>query len=373
MLTLFTELDKVMMQRALVQAARGLYTTDPNPRVGCVLVHGDQVVGEGFTSPVGGPHAEVNALRAAGDAARGATAYVTMEPCSHHGRTPPCSDALIAAKVAKVIYAVGDPNPQVNGGGASALRKAGVAVASGLLEAAAREINIGFFTRMTTGLPWVTVKQGVSLDGKVALANGVSQWITSDASRADVHQQRARSSAVVTGIGTVLADDPRLTVRANEIDMLGRYPLRVICDTQLRTPPTARMFKEPGAIAIFTACDDEARIEALVAVGAEVLQVASTGGRIDLRAVLQLLATRGCNEVLVEAGPELSGRFVAQRLVDELLIYMAPIVLGSDARSMLQLPALTTMDERWEFALHECVKVEGDLRLRWRLSSGRQC
>jgi len=360
-------LDSQMMQRALIMAERGLFTTDPNPRVGCVLVLDGRVVGEGFTSPVGGPHAEINALRAAGNAARGATAYVTLEPCSHHGRTPPCTDALIAAGVKRVVYAVGDPNLQVNGSGAATLRAANIQVESGLCATAAREINIGFFKRMTTGLPWVTIKLGVSLDGKAALANGVSQWITSEASRADVQHQRARSSAILTGVGTVLADDPRLTVRADNIDMLGRHPLRVVCDSQLRTPPSARIFKEPGAILIVTTCEEETRIGPLIAAGAKVLQVAADSeGRVDLSAVLQLLATRGCNELLVEAGPQLSGRLVEQGLVNELLLYMAPVVLGSQARSMLQLPVIENMNQRWNFSLHDCVQIGSDLRLRLR-------
>jgi diaminohydroxyphosphoribosylaminopyrimidine deaminase/5-amino-6-(5-phosphoribosylamino)uracil reductase len=363
---MFSPLDTSMMQRALVQAALGMYTTDPNPRVGCVLVREDAVVGEGFTSPVGGPHAEVNALRAAGDKARGATAYVTLEPCSHHGRTPPCSDALIAAGVRRVVYAVGDPNPQVNGGGATALSKAGVAVAAGLLEAEAREINIGFFTRMTTGLPWVVVKLGASLDGKIALANGVSQWITNDQSRHDVQLRRARSSAIMTGAGTLLADDPRLTVRAEGIDMLGRRPFRVICDSQLRTPPSARIFQEPGAILIFTLSDDDIRINALIAAGAEVLQVGGHADHLDLRAVLQILATRGCNELLIEAGPQLSGSLLERQLINELLIYLAPTVLGSEARSMLQLPSIVTMEQRHNFSLIECTQLGDDLRLRYR-------
>jgi diaminohydroxyphosphoribosylaminopyrimidine deaminase/5-amino-6-(5-phosphoribosylamino)uracil reductase len=363
---MFSALDTLMMQRALVQAERGLYTTDPNPRVGCVLAHKDAVVGEGYTSPVGGPHAEINALSAAGDKARDATAYVTLEPCSHHGRTPPCSDALIAAGVRRVVYAVGDPNPMVNGGGANALRAAGVVIESGLLEAEAREINIGFFSRMTTGLPWVVVKVGASLDGKVALTNGVSQWITNDQSRHDVQLRRARSSAVMTGVGTVLADDPRLTVRAEDIDMLGRRPLRVICDSRLRTPPTARIFQESGAILVLTLSEDEVRISALIAAGAEVLQIANHQAHVDLRAALQILATRGCNEVLIEAGPQLSGSIVGQELADELLIYLAPTVLGSEARSMLQMPSINTMEQRRNFSLYECIQIGDNLRLRYR-------
>lgn len=365
---MFTPADTVFMQRALDQARLGLYITDPNPRVGCVLVKGEAVVGEGFTSPVGGPHAEVNALRAAGEAARGATAYVTLEPCSHHGRTPPCVDALVAAGVAKVIFAVGDPNPLVNGDGLARLRAAGIQVESGLLADKVREINIGFFQRMTTGRPWVTVKMGASLDGKVALANGVSQWITGEAARHDVQKQRARSSAIMTGVGTVLADDPRLTVRADDIDMRGRKPLRVVCDSQLRTSATSRLFKEPGSVIVITTSDDEAKIASLVDAGAEVLEVTQAqNGGVDLSAALQLLANRGCNEVLVEAGPTLSGSFIAQGLANELLVYMAPVVLGDKARSMLTLPSIESMEARWNFKLHDSAQIGNDMRLRFRL------
>jgi len=357
-----------MMRRALEQARLGMYITDPNPRVGCVLVKGENVVGEGFTSPVGGPHAEVNALRAAGEAARGATAYVTLEPCSHHGRTPPCVDALVSAGIVKVVFAIGDPNPLVDGNGRARLQAAGISVESDLLANEARETNIGFFHRMTQGRPWVTVKMGVSLDGKVALANGVSQWITGEAARQDVQKQRARSSAVMTGAGTMLADDPRLTVRAGDIEMQGRRPLRVICDARLRTPANSRLFKEPGSIIVLTVSEDEAKIGALIRAGAEVLEIAADSrGGVDLSATLQLLANRGCNELLVEAGPTLSGRLLEQGLVNELLIYMAPVVLGGDARSMLALPSIGAMSERWNFKLHECTQIGGDLRLRYRI------
>jgi len=367
---MFTAFDTTMMQRALEMARRGLYITDPNPRVGCVLAQGERVVGEGFTSPVGGPHAEVNALRAAGTAAAGATAYVTLEPCSHFGRTPPCVDALIAARVSRVIFAVGDPNPQVSGTGAARLEAAGISAAAGLLAEEAREINVGFFKRMQHGRPWVVVKIGMSLDGKIALANGVSQWITSEASRLDVQKQRARSSAILTGIGTVLADDPRLTVRSTEIDMQGRKPLRVICDSQLRTPVSAQLFREAGSIIVLTTNSDDEKTNALIKAGAEVLEVSAAQGHgVDLGAVFQLLATRGCNEVLVEAGPGLTGRLLQQGLVDELMIYMAPVVLGSHAKSAFELPSITSMTERWNFKLHESVAIESDLRLRFRPTS----
>ncbi|MBC7984170.1 MAG: bifunctional diaminohydroxyphosphoribosylaminopyrimidine deaminase/5-amino-6-(5-phosphoribosylamino)uracil reductase RibD [Candidatus Obscuribacterales bacterium] len=363
-----SDLDNQMMRRALHLAEKGLYTTDPNPRVGCVIARDEKIIAEGYTSPVGGPHAEVNALLNAADSLQGATAYVTLEPCSHQGRTPPCVDALVAAGIKRVVYAVGDPNPLVNGNGHARLVAAGIEVTRDVLAAQAMELNIGFFHRMTHGRPWVTVKLGTSLDGKVALANGVSQWITGDASRLDVQRQRARSSAIMTGVGTILADDPRLTVRAVGIEMLGRHPLRVVCDSKLRTPTRARLFTEPGNVLIATT-DGGANVESLLRAGAEIVEVAADAhNAVDLAVVLQLLAARGCNELLVEAGPTLSGRLVEQRLVDELLIYMAPTVLGSDARSMLQLPAIASMSERWNFIFHECQQIGGDLRLRLRLS-----
>jgi diaminohydroxyphosphoribosylaminopyrimidine deaminase / 5-amino-6-(5-phosphoribosylamino)uracil reductase len=358
--------DNDMMARALRLAKRGLYTTDPNPRVGCVIVRDEQIVGEGYTSPVGGPHAEVSALRNAGDAARGATVYVTLEPCSHQGRTPPCSDALIKAGVKRVVYALEDPNPQVRGGGAAALQAAGIKVTAGLLASQAYELNVGFFHRMTTGMPWVTVKLGVSIDGKTALANGTSRWITGEESRADVQRQRARSSAILTGSGTMLADDPLLTVRAPDIDMLGRRVLRVVCDARLRTPPLARIFSESGPVLILTTSKDELRKAALTKAGAEVIHVDSDGPGVSLTAALKFLATRGCNEVLVEAGPELSGCLIESRLVDELLIYMAPVILGAEARPMFATSLLETMSERWAFQVHDVVRLGGDVRLRFR-------
>jgi len=362
-----SSLDHDMMARALRLAKRGLYTTDPNPRVGCVIVRNEEIVGEGFTSPAGGPHAEVNALSMAGEGARGATVYVTLEPCSHQGRTPPCSDALINAGVRRVVYAIADPNPLVNGAGAAALQAAGIKVSAGVMAAQARELNVGFFQRMSSGLPWVTVKVGASVDGKVALANGVSQWITGEESRADVQRQRARSSAIMTGSGTVLVDDPRLTIRAADIDMQGRTVLRVICDSSLKTSPTARLFKEPGAILIVTNSTDAQRIAQLTAAGAEVYPVAADdGGHADLAAVLKLLASRGCNELLVEAGPRLAGRLIELGLANELLIYMAPVVLGSAARSMFATTSIDTMAARWNFELHDVARTGNDMRVRLR-------
>ncbi len=360
-----SEFDQRMMARALQLAERGLYTTDPNPRVGCVITAGGRIVGEGWTDPVGGPHAEINALRVAGDLSRGATVYVSLEPCSHHGRTPPCSDALVAAGVRRVVCAVGDPNPLVDGGGINQLRAAGIEVESGLLAQQAERLNIGFFKRMVSGLPHVTVKIAASLDGKVALGNGASKWITGEPARRDVQRLRARSSAVLTGIGTVLADDPHLNVRDPAIEMRGRQPLRVVCDSTLRMPATARMLREPGATLVYTTMTTGAG--ALEGAGARVHTVgADKRGSVDLVAVLQDLAGRHCNEVLVEAGPVLSGRFLELGLADALITYMSPIVLGSEARSMLALPAIDDMQRRLELDLVEHRQLGKDIRFTWK-------
>jgi len=368
---MFTEFDQRMMARALQLAERGLFTTDPNPRVGCVVTEGERIIGEGWTSPVGGPHAEVNALRAAGEASRGATAYVTLEPCSHHGRTPPCSDALVAAGVRRVVCAVGDPNPLVAGEGINRLRAAGIQVESGLLAQSAERLNAGFFKRMVRGLPFVTVKVAASLDGKVALRNGASRWITGEAARRDVQRMRARSSAVLTGIGTVLADDPQLTVRDPGIEMLGRHPLRVVCDAQLRMPATARMLKEAGSTLVYATVTTGAAL--LEKAGAQVQVVgADERGSLDLVAVLRDLAARHCNEVLVEAGPALSGRFLELGLADLLVTYMSPVLLGDEARSMLSIPAIDDMQHRLALELVEQRRVGDGLKLTWRPRGGHR-
>lgn len=360
---MFSATDHRLMARALELAARGLNTTDPNPRVGCVIAREGEVIGEGWTSPAGGPHAEIHALRMAGAAARGATVYVSLEPCSHHGRTPPCTDALVAAGVGRVICAMRDPNPLVvDGNGVERLRSAGIAVENGLLERQARELNVGFCKRMTQGLPFVTVKIAASLDGKVALRNGISHWITGEAARRDVQHLRARSSAVLTGIGTVLADDPLLTVRDPGIDMLGRKPLRVVCDTRLRIPDSAKLLKEEGPVAVYTAATPKPIGRADVRASP-----VDASGSLDLRAVLKDLAARECNEVLVEAGPTLSGRFVEQGLADRLIVYLSPVLLGSEARSMVALPPLDAMAGRTRLELIETRHVGEDLRLTWRL------
>jgi diaminohydroxyphosphoribosylaminopyrimidine deaminase / 5-amino-6-(5-phosphoribosylamino)uracil reductase len=361
---MFTVFDHQMMARALRLAERGLFTTDPNPRVGTVITLDERIVGEGWTDPVGGPHAEINALRAAGKLAQGATAYVSLEPCSHHGRTPPCTDALIAARVRRVVCAIGDPNPLVDGDGVRQLREAGIAVEVGLLAQQAGRLNVGFLKRMQRGLPYVTVKVAASLDGKVALRNGISRWITGEPARRDVQRLRARSSAVLTGIGTVLADDPQLNVRDESIEMLGRQPLRVVCDTRLRLPPSARILREPGRTIVYTA--QAAGHEALVEAGAIVQAVpAGDSGSIDLQAVLSDLAARHCNEVLVEAGPILSGRFLESGLADMLVTYLSPVLLGSEAQSLLALPAIDDMQQRLELDLVDERMVGRDLKLTW--------
>ncbi len=350
------------MGRALQLAAEGLYSTDPNPRVGCVIVQAGQVVGEGFHARAGEPHAEAHALKAAGGAARGATVYVTLEPCAHQGRTPPCADALVAAGVARVVYALGDPNPQVAGQGAARLSAAGIGAAGGLLAAAAATQNPGFLSRYRRGRPWVRVKLGASLDGRTSLANGKSQWLTCEAARADVQRLRARSSAILTGASTVQRDDPRLSVRDASLALRGRQPLRVILDPQLTTPPGARLFAEPGPVLVLTGSADDKAAAALVAAGAEVAQHHGVAQR-ELPAVLVELARREMNEVLVEAGPRLAGAFVAEGLVDEFVLYVAPHMLGHDAAPLAMLPMLDDLGERWEFRFADVRQVGADLRL----------
>jgi len=352
-----------MMRRALDLAELGRYTTHPNPRVGCVIVQDEQIVGEGWHRKWGEPHAEPLALNAAGAAARGATVYVTLEPHSYQSRTPPCTTALINAGVRRVICATLDPNPQVHGDGLRLLREAGIQVEEGLLADAAHALNAGFEKRHATGMPRVIVKIAASLDGRVALATGESRWITGPAARADVHRLRAEVSAVLTGIDTVLADDPQLTVRDAGIELLGRQPLRVVLDSKLRVPANARMFAEAGETLVFTRED---RVPHTGSMRASVIGVAAdANGRVELAAVLRELGRRLCNDVLVEAGPTLAGSVIAAGLADEVLVYLAPMLLGSDAKAMVQLPALQTLQRAPRFRLHECVQVGDDLKLRY--------
>ncbi|MDD2929241.1 MAG: bifunctional diaminohydroxyphosphoribosylaminopyrimidine deaminase/5-amino-6-(5-phosphoribosylamino)uracil reductase RibD [Sideroxydans sp.] len=350
--------DSQWMARALQLAAQGMNTTSPNPRVGCVLVKDGVVIGEGWHVRAGEPHAEVHALRAAGELARGATAYVTLEPCSHHGRTPPCADALIEAGVVRVVCAMQDPNPQVAGQGIARLSAAGIAVECGLMEAAARELNIGFVSRMTRAKPWVRSKIAASLDGRTALANGTSQWITGAAARQDVQHWRARSCAVLTGIGTVLADDPQLNVRIDT----ERQPLRVVLDSTLRMSPAARMLRS-GRVLICTASQDMGTRAALERQGAEVLLLPDAAGRVDLAAVMRALAQRGLNEVMVEAGRTLNGALLQAGLVDELVLYLAPQLLGDAARGMADLGELTGLEQRVDLAWRDVRRVGEDLRI----------
>jgi diaminohydroxyphosphoribosylaminopyrimidine deaminase/5-amino-6-(5-phosphoribosylamino)uracil reductase len=347
------------MASALHLAERGLYTTSPNPRVGCVLVKDGKQIGAGWHQRAGEPHAEVYALREAAQQAVGATAYVTLEPCSHHGRTPPCADALIAAGVTRVVVAMQDPNPQVAGQGIARLRAAGITVESGLMEAAAQTLNAGFVSRMSRGLPLVRSKIAMSLDGRTALQNGVSQWITSAEARRDGHHWRARSCAVVTGIGTILADDAQLTVR--EV-LTTRQPLRVVLDSQLRMPISAQILRDKNLL-IYTIKQDAEKISQLEKAGAQVVVLPSENARLNLEACLKDLAARGCNEALIEAGQTLNGALLQAGLLDEIVLYMAPQLLGDMARGMAQLGVLTQLDQRVNLAWQDVRLIGKDLRI----------
>jgi diaminohydroxyphosphoribosylaminopyrimidine deaminase/5-amino-6-(5-phosphoribosylamino)uracil reductase len=357
--TPFAVQDHAAMARALQLAESGLTTTTPNPRVGCVLVRDGMVVGEGWHEKAGEPHAEIHALRSAGEQARGAVAYVSLEPCSHYGRTPPCCDALIEAGVARVVAAMEDPNPRVAGQGLARLRSAGVTVACGLMEEAARELNIGFVSRMTRGRPWLRLKAAASLDGKTALANGSSQWITGPDARRDGHAWRARSCAVLTGIGTVRDDDPRLTVR--DVPAL-RQPLRVIVDSRLETPLGAKIL-DGGGVLIACAALERSRAAALHGRGARIVQLPNATGKVDLPALMQELGRRGVNELLVEAGFRLNGSLLREGLVDELVLYVAPSLIGDAARGLFDLPPLTELARQRRLDLRDVRQVGTDLRI----------
>ena len=360
----FSAFDEAAMRRALELAGRGLYSTAPNPRVGAVLARDEEIVGEGWHERAGEPHAEPIAIRAAGERARGATAYVTLEPCSHHGRTPPCVDVLLAAGVRRVVYAVGDPNPRVNGAGAKRLKEAGVIVQSGLLAAESEALNAGFLMRMRHQRPFVRLKTGASLDGRVALANGKSKWITSEAARADVQHWRAQSGAVLTSAATVLADDPRLDVRIEA----PRQPIRVVLDRRRTLRKTARILAPPGDVLVFAAPTaarpvgpgderlGEARVE----------RIRVVRSHLDIVAVLGRLAELEVNDVLVEAGSRLSGALFAAGLVDEWLLYIAPKLLGKDAKPLAALARLTKLEAAPEFELLDSKAVGPDIRLRLR-------
>ena len=353
-----TGADARHMALALALAERGLYTTTPNPRVGCVIVRGDEIVGEGWHERTGGPHAEAIALAAAGERARGATAYVTLEPCAHHGRTPPCTDALVNAGIGRVVAAMSDPNPLVAGKGLARLREAGLAVQAGIMETQARELNCGFVSRMARGRPWVRVKIAASLDGRTALSNGRSRWITGPEARRDGHHWRARACAVLTGIGTVKADDPELNVR--EVST-ARQPVRIVVDSRLETPLEARVLGEGTLIA--SAVDEKTRSAALTAKGASVLVLPNAGGEVNLAALLRELAGRHMNEVHVEAGARLNGALLQARLIDELLVYLAPSVLGDAARAMFALPELQDLAGKRELEVRDVCMIGADIRV----------
>ncbi|KPQ23523.1 MAG: riboflavin biosynthesis protein RibD [Halomonas sp. HL-48] len=359
------------MARALALAARGLYTTDPNPRVGCVIVRDGEVVGEGFHRRAGEPHAEIHALAAAGDRARGATVYVTLEPCSHTGRTGPCAVALQAAGVARVVVAMIDPNPQVAGRGVRLLEAAGIEVAVGLLADDARALNPGFIARMATGRPFVRLKMAMSLDGRTAMGSGESQWITGPEARCQVQRLRARSSAILSGVESVIMDDSRLTVRAEQLGLddaetiASRQPLRVIVDSQLRLPLAAACLRAPGRTLVMTTSDDVDKRKRLTDAGAEVQTLpANDQGRVDLPSLLEWLANHeAVNELLVETGATLAGAMIDAALIDELQLFVAPTLLGGEARPLFALPGLTLMADQQRLKIHDIRAVGQDWRI----------
>ena len=359
------------MRSCFELARQALPHCRPNPGVGCVIVSDGIVVAEGHTQVAGREHAEIKALQQAGYKARGATAYVSFEPCAHHGRTGPCAEALVEAGVARVVYALGDPNPLVNGKGLAMLRAAGVTVHGPLLADEAEALNPGFIKRMRSGLPYVRMKLAMSLDGRTAMASGESKWITGEAAREDVHRLRARSCAVLSGGGTVAKDDPQLNVRLP--DYSGRQPLRVIADSDLRTPPTAQLLNMPGKVLIATAKGDSKRAEALRAAAAgkcelELETFAGSDRRVDLHALFRHLAEREqCNELLVETGGMLSGAVMKAGLVDELILYVAPRLLGSDAQALLNLPGIRTLSEGIGLEFLDVAMVGKDCRMRLRV------
>jgi diaminohydroxyphosphoribosylaminopyrimidine deaminase/5-amino-6-(5-phosphoribosylamino)uracil reductase len=350
--TAFSAFDHAMMRRALALAEKGLFTATPNPRVGCVLTHGERVVGEGWHEKAGAPHAETQALVQASAAARGATAYVSLEPCNHHGRTPPCAEALIHARVARVVAALRDPNPGSKKGGAT-LAAAGIQYEVGLLEEEARELNVGFVSRMTRGRPWVRMKIAATLDGRTALANGKSQWITGEEARRDGHRWRARACAIATGAGTVKADDPQLTVRDVETP---RQPLRVVIDSQVETPAKARVLQGEQAL-VFAA------VKGKSLPNAEIVVLSNAGGKVDLAKMLEELGKRGINELHVEGGFKLNGSLVREGLVDEFLIYLNPSLLGDSALGMVNLAEMTSLDQRVALKIRSVDRIGEDLRI----------
>ena len=355
-----TATDYSYMSRALQLAQKGLYTTDPNPRVGCVIVKDGEVVAEGWHERSGEPHAEVHALQQAGDKASDATVYVTQEPCCHHGKTPHCRDALVNAKVSRVVVAMQDPHSRVAGQGLQQLREAGIEVEVGVLETQARALNPGFIKRMQSGRPYVRNKLAMSLDGRTAMASGESKWITSDAARLDVQRLRARSSAILTGVGTVLADDPSMTVRLDEAE---RQPLRVVLDTHLSMPTNAKLLQQAGRTLVMTCSEDEEAKEALEQAGAEVICTPFHSNTVDMQAVLDTLGEMEINEVLLETGATLSGAMLKAGLIDELVIYMAPVLMGDNARGLFRLPFLDSMEQKIQLNISDIRAVGQDWRI----------
>jgi len=360
---MFTAADHGFMEQALELAGRGLNTTTPNPRVGCVVVRDGTVVGTGWHEKAGMPHAEVLALKAAGARSRGATLYVNLEPCSHHGRTPPCVDAIVEADVKRVVAAIQDPNPKIAGAGFAKLRAAGIAVEQGLMEEEARELNIGFFARMTRGRPWMRMKVAASLDGRTALANGKSQWITGEAARQDGHRWRARACAVLTGFGTVRDDDPQLNVRGVDTP---RQPLKIVVDSKFETSPSARLLKE-GKTLVVGAVNDAKRIASLKNAGAEIVIIPNDGGKVELFKLMEELARRELNEIHVEAGTKLNGSLLQAGAVDELLVYLAPSIIGDSGRGIFHLPEITELSRARALKIREVERVGADLRILARI------
>lgn len=351
--------DEYFMSRALVLAARGLYTTTPNPRVGCVIVNDDEIVGEGWHVNCGGAHAEVNALKQADTRAVGGTLYVTLEPCAHYGKTPPCVDVIVKSGISRVVFGAKDPNPLVDGRGMEHLKANGISVEGGLFSEKSEELNLGFFKRMRYGKPWVRVKVAAGLDGKTALENGRSQWITSKESRVDAHKLRAQSCVVLTGVGTVVEDDPRLTVRHTETS---RQPGKVIVDSQLRSPLDAHLFKTLG-VTVATAVKEQNRLDDFIQKGVNVLVLPDSEGRVDLDALLVELANQQVNEVLVEAGINLHSALLHRHLIDEMIIYYAPKFLGAQGRGMFFLDELNSMDQVLERDVIDITSIGRDFRV----------
>jgi len=361
----FSAAESAYMARALRLAERGQYTAHPNPMAGCVLVRDGDIVGEGWHEIAGEAHAEVNALTAAGDRAAGATAFVTLEPCSHEGKTPPCAPALVEAGIADVVIAMSDPFPEVGGEGIAALESAGIAVRVGLMGEAAAELNRGFLSRVQRGRPYVRLKVGASLDGAIAMSSGESQWITGPDARADAQELRARSGAILTGIGTVLADDPSLNVRHESLDIAGRQPLRAVLDSGLRMPLSAGMLDLPGTTVVY--CTDDSARQPLIDAGADVIKVDAEGDYVDAAAVLADLAKREINDVLIEAGPAVTGNLLSRGLVDELVIYQAPHIMGSETMTMFQTPGWNALSDRLTVEVADLRRVGRDIRITVRV------